>query len=155
MPKLIVDRVRKHKRPPCGRLIQYREAHSPFQKLIDSQRKRLGLSGRRLAARIGVSQSTLFIWLHNLNGFPHPKAFKPVHLQRLSQVLKIPQIKISTALDASRHIFTPRENPMPHAPFDAFGQFIEILEHDKRRNVSRSYVLNLAKNLYRGSQVKK
>ena len=87
--------------PPRGRLIEYGEAHSPFQKLIDSQRKHCGLSGRELAERIGVSQSTLWIWLHNLYGYPHPKSFKEVHLERLSRVLKTPADRIKRALDAS------------------------------------------------------
>ena len=155
MPRLIVNRSGRRKIPPCGRLIEYREAHSPFQKLIDSQRKRYSFSGRGLADRIGVSQSTLWIWLHNVNGYPHPKSFKPVHLQRLSRVLKIPPAEISRALDASRHLFTPTENPMPHEAFDALGRLIEILEHDKRHTVSRSYVLNLAKNLHRGAAIAK
>ena len=86
--------------PDGDGLTEYREAHA-FQKLVDSQRKRCGLSGRQLAERIGVSQSTLWIWLHNLNGYPHPKSFKEVHLQRLSRVLKTPEDKIKRALDAS------------------------------------------------------
>src|SRR5206468_11572607 len=91
MPRLIVQRSgQRRKIPPCGRLIEYREPHSPLQKLIDSQRRRYGFSGRDLAAKIGVSQSTLWIWLHNVNGYPHPKAFKHQHLQRLSRALKIP-----------------------------------------------------------------
>jgi transcriptional regulator with XRE-family HTH domain len=151
MPRLIIQRSGRHKIPPCGRLIEYQEPHSPFQKLIDSHRKRFGLSGRKLAEKIGVSQSTLWIWLHNVNGYPHPKAFKSVHLQRLSRALKVPENKIRTALDASRHLFTPTENPMPHEAFDALGRFIEILEHDRRHTISRSYVLNIAKSLHRGA----
>ncbi len=151
MPRLIVNRSKRRKVPPCGRLIEYRAPHSPFQKLIDAERKRHGFSGRDLAEKIGVSQSTLWIWLHNINGYPHPKAFKPVLLHRLSRALKIPENKIRKALDASRHLFTPTENPMPHEAFDALGRFIEILEHDKRHTVSRSYVLNIAKSLQRGA----
>jgi transcriptional regulator with XRE-family HTH domain len=123
--------------------------------LIDSQRRRYGLSGRDLAAKLSVAQSTLWIWLHNLNGFPHPKAFKQQHLQRLSRTLKIPEAKIRFALDASRHLFTPRENPTPQEPVDALARFIEILENDKRQTVSKSYVLNIAKNLYRGAAAAK
>jgi transcriptional regulator with XRE-family HTH domain len=143
----------ERKTPPCGRLIEYVAPHSPFQKLIDSQRKRYGFSGRDLADRIGVPQSTVWIWLHNLNGYPHPKSFKPEHLCKLSEVLKIPEAKIESAVDASRHIFTSTENPTPHQAFDALGHFIEILEHDKRRHVSKDYVLNLARNLHRGAKV--
>ena len=69
--RLIVQRRGRRKIPPCGRLIEYKEPHSPFQKLVDSQRRRYGLSGRELAEKIDVSQSTLWIWLHNVNGFPH------------------------------------------------------------------------------------
>src|SRR6266404_9920206 len=98
MPRLIVQRTGRRKIPPCGRLIEYKEPHSPFQKLIDSQRKRYGLSGRDLAEKIDVSQSTLWIWLHNVNGFPHPKSFNAVHLQRLSRVLRTPADKIKRAL---------------------------------------------------------
>lgn len=154
MPRLIVNRLGRRKVPPCGRLIEYRAPHSPFQKLIDSQRKRYGFSGRDLAKKIGVSQSTLWIWLHNVNGHPHPKAFKPVHVQRLSRALRIPENKIRSAVDASRHLFTPTEDPIPHAAFDALGQLIEILENDKRHTISRSYILNIAKSLHRGATSK-
>jgi transcriptional regulator with XRE-family HTH domain len=155
MPRLIVQRSGRRKIPPCGRLIEYKEPHSPFQKLIDAQRRRYGFSGRELAKKIGVSQSTLWIWLHNLNGFPHPKSFNHRHLQRLNRVLRIPQAEISRALDASRHLFTPTENPMPHHAFNAMERFIEILENDRRHTISRSYVLNIAKNLYRGAAAAK
>lgn len=144
---------RERKIPPCGRLIEYVAPHSPFQKLIDSARKRFGFSGRELADRVGVPQSTLYIWLHNANGYPHQKSCKPHHLSRLSEELKIPETKIRSALDASRHIFTPTKNPTPYAAFDPFGNLIEILEHDKRRYFSKDYVLNLAKNLRGGAKI--
>jgi transcriptional regulator with XRE-family HTH domain len=139
--------------PPSGRLIEYLEPHSPFQKLIDTARRRYRLSGRDLAERIGVSQSTLWIWLHNLNGFPHPKSFKTEHVRSLSTVLKIPQARIRSALDASRHLFTPCETPVPYEAFDPFSSFIEIVENDRRKTFSKAYVLNLAKNFYRGAKV--
>ena len=101
-----------------------------------------------------MSQSTLWIWLHNVVGYPHPKAFKPVHVQRLSRALKIPENKIGSALDASRHLFTPIEHPMPHEAFDALGRLIEILENDKRHTISRTYVLNIAKSLHHGATAK-
>jgi transcriptional regulator with XRE-family HTH domain len=139
--------------PPDDGPIEYREAHSPFQTLIDSQRKRYSLSERELAEKIGVSQSTLWIWLHNPNGFPDPKSFNSEHVRRLGEVLKISESKIKAALDASHHIFTLTETRMPPEAFDAFGSFIEILENDNRQTVSKSYVLHLAKNLYRGAKV--
>jgi transcriptional regulator with XRE-family HTH domain len=126
--------------PSSGRLIEYQPPHSPFQKLIDSQRKSCGLSQRVLAEKIGVSHATLHIWLHDINGFPHSKSFNSSHARRLGEVLNIPERQIEAALDASR-------------PFDAFGRFIETLENDKRQTVSKAYVLHLAKNLYRGAKV--
>ena len=89
-----------------------------------------------------------------MNGFPHPKSFKQHHLIKLSNALKLPQQKIRSALDASRHLFTPTEDPMPHEAFDALGRLIEILENDKRHTISRSYVLNIAKSLHRGATAK-
>ena len=151
MPRLLTQRKHPRRVPPCGRLINYRNPHSPFQKLIDSARQRLRISVRELARKIHVSQSTMWIWLHNENGFPHPKAFKSEHVQMLSRVLKIPKSAIERAVDASRHLYTAREKPVPHASLDAFRDFIDILQHDRRQTVSRSYVLNLASKLYRGA----
>jgi DNA-binding XRE family transcriptional regulator len=93
----------------------------------------------------------MWIWLHNENGFPHPKAFKSDHLKRLSHRLGIPQRDIARAIDASRHLYTAREKPAPYRALDAFREFIEIIEHDRRQTISRNYVLNLAKKFYRGS----
>jgi transcriptional regulator with XRE-family HTH domain len=131
--------MNENNNPRFRRLIEYCKAHSPFQKLIDSLRKRHRLSGRELAEKIGVSQSTLWVWLHNVNGFPHPNSFNSEHVRRLADVLSLSESEIKTALDASR-------------PFDAFGRFIEILENDNRQTVSKPYVLNIAKNLYRCSK---
>ena len=151
VPRLIVQQKKRRPVPPCGRLINYQAPHSPFQKLIDSARTRLRISSRELAKRIGVPQSTLWIWLHNENGFPHPKAFKAQHLKRLSHALGVSRKAIERAIDASRHVYTARERPTPHASLDAFRHFIDILEHDRRQTVSRSYVVNLARRLYRGA----
>ena len=151
MPRLITQRKARRRVPPCGRLINYVPPHSPFQKLIDWARHRSKISVRELARRIHVPQSTMWIWLHNENGFPHPKAFKPEHVERLSRALNLSKTAITRAIDASRHLFTGREKPMPHATVDAFRNFIEILEHDRRQTVSRSYLLNLATKLYKGA----
>jgi len=151
VPRLLTQRKKHRPVPQCGRLIHYRNPHSPFQKLIDSARQRLRISVRELARRIHVSQSTLWIWLHNENGFPHPKAFKPEHVERLNRVLRISKRAIERAVDASRHVYTAREKPLPHPPLDAFRNFIEIMEHDDRQTISRSYVVNLAKRLYSGA----
>src|SRR5207244_10910908 len=144
MPRLIGQRKTARRVPPCGRLIPYFHPHSPFQKLIDSARHRRRMSVRELARRIQVSQSTMWIWLHNANGFPHPNAFKSGHVERLGRTLGISKRAIQRAVDASRHVYTAREKPTPHATLDGFRNFIEIMEHDRRQTVSRSYVVNLA-----------
>jgi transcriptional regulator with XRE-family HTH domain len=156
MPKLIVNRRGKRKVPPCGRLIKYVEPHSPFQKLVFHRMTSQKISGRELARKLivdgqPVSQSTFWIWLHNENGFPHPKAFTPDHLRQLAKAIKVPISQLEQALDASRHLYTVRENPMPRPAFDAFERFIDIIANDKRKTISRSYVVNLAKTLYNGS----
>jgi hypothetical protein len=155
MPKLIVNRSGKRKVPPCGRLIKYVDPHSPFQKLVESGRRKQRLSGRQLAAKIVVDgkplpQSTLWIWLHNENGFPHPKAFDQRHLRQLAKAIRVPIVELEHALDASRHLYTDRERPMPRESFDAFARFIDIIGNDRRKVVSRSYVENLARTLYNG-----
>jgi transcriptional regulator with XRE-family HTH domain len=148
----MMHRKNSRRTPPCGRLIPYFHPHSPFQKLVDTARRRRRIAIRELARRIKVSQSTMWIWLHNENGFPHPKSFKPQHVGRLGQTLGLSKNAIQRAVDASRHIYTAREKPIPHQALDAFGDFIDILEHDRRQTVSRSYVVNLAKKLYRGAK---
>jgi len=151
MPRLMTQRKLPRRVPPCGRLIHYRASHSPFQKLIDSARRRLRISIRELARRIQVSQSTLWIWLHSENGFPHPKAFRPEHIDRLSRTLGTSKTAIRRAIDASRHLYTARQRPTPHPALDAFASFIDILDNDRRQSVSRSYIVNLAKKLYSGA----
>ncbi|HEX4639145.1 MAG TPA: hypothetical protein VH170_06645 [Chthoniobacterales bacterium] len=151
MPRLMTQRKRARRVPPCGRLIPYFHPHSPFQKLIDTARRRRRISVRELARRIQVSQSTMWIWLHNKNGFPHPKAFSSKHVGQLGRVLGLSKSAIAKAIDASRHVYTAREKPTPHATLDAFRNFVEIIEHDRRQTISRSYVVNLAKRLYAGA----
>lgn len=154
MPKLIVQRPPgRRKKPPCGRLINYVEPRSPFQKLVDGKMRELRLSCRGLAKEIGVAQSTMWIWLHSENGYPHPKAFKPEHLQKLCRALKLKAGDVQHAIDASRLVYLPQQNPMPAESVDAFKTFITILENDKRAVVTRKYVLNLALNLYNGATV--
>ena len=94
----------------------------------------------------------MWIWLHNENGFPHPKAFRAKHVAQLNRTLGISKRAIARAIDASRHLYTAREKPTPHQTFDAFENFIDILEHDRRQTLSRSYVVNLANKLYRGAR---
>lgn len=141
MPTLITQRTKKDKRvvPPCGRIIRYIEPHSPFQKLVEARRREIGLSGRALAKQLHISQSTLWIWMHNENGYPHPKSFKPRDLAALATQLGLDITALRTALDASRHLYTPTEHPMPHATVDSFKAFIEILERDPRERLSLTY----------------
>lgn len=149
--RLSQTRKGKRKLPPGGRIIEYVEPHSPFQKLIETARLRYGFTTRSLGAAIGTSQSNVWIWTHNKNGFPSPKSFKEHHLEALSQVLKIPQEEIRSAIDASRSWYRPGELPPPRPTIDAFKAFIEVLENDKRDRFARSFVINLAKVFYNGT----
>jgi hypothetical protein len=88
--------------PDGDGLTEYREAHA-FQKLVDSQRKRCGLSGRQLAERIGVSQSTLWIWLHNLNGYPLRNLSKNFACNASAGFSKLRQTKSSALSTLHRH----------------------------------------------------
>lgn len=149
MPKLLTDRHPRQK-PPCGRTIQYQAPHSPFQKLIDGRRAEMGLSYADMAEPLGVNRGSVWIWMHNTNGFPHPKSCKPEHLDKLASILKLERAEISRALDASRHLFTPRESaPVPESK-QALATLISVLENDSRKTVRLSYVLNLARRLQAG-----
>jgi hypothetical protein len=107
----------RRKMPPCKRIIEYREPHSPFQKLINNRRleidARHGLSVRELARRIGSYQSTLWIWLHNKAGYPSPRSFKPEHLAGLARELHLTPEAIQQSIDDSRRIYTPTQAPNP------------------------------------------
>lgn len=153
MPKLLVNRKSPRKTPPCGRRIDYRVPHSPFQKLVEAERLRRGLSYADLAKTLSrpkskVDPSSIWIWTHSENGFPHPKSFTQERMRALASTLEIPLPRMQEALDASRHLYTKRETPMPVAASDAFGQFIETLENDKRQVIKKEYVLNLARRFH-------
>lgn len=157
MPSLLTQRKKgtPRKKPPCGRVIEYLPPHSPFQKLIDGARLQKGYSTRELAKLIGTSQSNLYIWTHNKNGFPSPRAFTRNHLAALSRVLSIPEEEIQKSVDASRSIYSPGSAPEPAPEVNPLKILIEILKNEKRERITTSYVLNLAKNLYEGAYGKK
>jgi transcriptional regulator with XRE-family HTH domain len=152
MPKLLIQRKKPTPMPPCGRRIIFEVPHSPFQKLIDATRRKQGLSYRELADQIGVGHSILWQWLHTKNGVPHNRSFKELHIERLAEVLKIPVPQIKEAFDASRHRFTAQSKPEPAEATSALKGFIEALEHDRRKRVSKEYVLNLAKTFLASAQ---
>lgn len=58
---------------------------------------------------------------------------------------------MQTAIDASRHVFTPRAHPTPQPVIDAFAAFISVLSNDRRRTVKLSVILNVAKVFFRGA----
>lgn len=153
MPKLLSQKRpnARRKLPPCGRIINYVEPRSPFQKLIHHAQLAKQLSTRGLAKAIGKPQSTVWIWLHSENGYPHAKSYEPKHLELLASVLDLQLGDILATIDASKHSFTPQELPTPRPAADAFAAFIQILENDKRTVVKRSYVLNLARTIHAGT----
>lgn len=128
--------------------------HSPFQKLIDSKRKAKGHTIRSLAEAIKAPHSSLYIWLTNANGHPAPKSFKTAHLKALSDVLNIPLKDIQVALDQSRRKYTAIESPMPPTQVDALRALIDILENDRRKYLLRATILNVARRLYAGAEVR-
>lgn len=152
MPKLLTQKTtRARKLPPCGRVNDYQTPHSPWQKLVDGKRLALDMSYGDLAEHVDVHRSTLWIWTHNKNGFPHPKSCKPHHLQALAKALRIDLAEMQSALDASRHLFTPRETPMPQDSQDAFATLVAALKADKRTYVKVAYVINLAQLIQAGA----
>lgn len=147
MPTLLTQKTKRRALPPCGRVNEYQSPHSPWQKLVDGKRLALDMSYGDLAEHVGVHRSTLWIWTHNKNGFPHPKSCKTEHLQAIAKALKIDLDELEAALDASRRLYTPRENPMPQDALDAFDTLLAALEADKRTYVKVEYVINLARRI--------
>ena len=146
MPKLLLNKAGSKSRAKYG------PPHSPFQKLIHGAIKANGYSETGFAKEKlpGVNPGSFWIWLHNRNGFPHPRSCKPAHLDLLSKHLQLPVADIHKALDASRHLFTPREAAVPTEAKDGLKMLIEILQNDRREKLMKSYVLNLARKLSAG-----
>ena len=161
MPKLIVNRPkRKAPTPPCGRRSDFVEPHSPFQILVDRKRQQLGYSTRHLALKISellpstgfVRQSTLWFWLHQKNGAPHPRAITSERLKAIAKTIGVTVDELKQSIDASRLLFNPGQVPPPMPSMDALDSLVEILSHDKRVTLSRDYVLNLIKNVRAGAR---
>jgi transcriptional regulator with XRE-family HTH domain len=149
MPRLLINKKISRKRDQTKK-VTFSAPHSPFQKLVESARVQKRLSYAQLAGKLGdgkasVHPGTLWIWLHNQNGHPHPRSCKPEHLRRLARVLNVPLPRLQETLDASRHIFTKQESPMPAAAVNAWQEFVGWLENDKRTKITRTVVLNMAR----------
>jgi hypothetical protein len=152
MPRLISRRKKPNPVPPCGRRIVYVAPHSPFQKLVESRRATLGLSVRDLAAKVSdltphepeLNAGSLWIWLRNQNGYPHPKSCTRTRLTALARVLRVPVPRLQESLDASRHLFTVRENPVPREAINGLESIVDVLRNDKRKYVWRKRILNIA-----------
>ncbi len=152
MPQLLPSR-----KPASARKATFLPPHSPFQKLVDGKRVEKRFSYAQLAEKVSdgklsLHPGTLWIWLHNQNGHPHPRSCTPEHLRRIGRVLGIPLPQLQEALDASRHIFTARETPVPTAARDGWHEFVAWLENDKRIRIPRTVVLNMAKRFMAGIQ---
>lgn len=149
MPRLLINRKVSHKRDKATKAT-FTNPHSPFQKLVESARVEKRLSYAQLStemAKLGsnVHPGTLWIWLHNLNGHPHPRSCRPEHLKALGRILNVPVPRLEETLDASRHIFTKQETPVPTAAINAWEEFVGWLENDHRARLSRTVVLNMAR----------
>lgn len=150
MPRLLINKKVSQKRDKPAKAT-FTDPHSPFQKVVDAARieKRLSyaqLSTKMAEAGSNVHPGSLWIWLHNQNGHPHPRSCTPAHLRALGRVLNIPLPRLQETLDASRHIFTKQEKtPLPTATIDAWEEFVGWLENDQRAKISRTVVLNMAR----------
>jgi hypothetical protein len=154
MPKLIVQRKNKRKSVPAR--TQYGVPSSPFQKLIHTAMTARGFSGRDLAARLTdagapTSQSNLWTWLHHPNGYPGARSFKKPHAPALAKILGIRLLEIHAALDASRHIFTPKEQPSPAHAHDSLAALEEAISASSKKYITRARVLHLIRSLRMGS----
>ena len=155
MPKLLVQK--KPSRKNATRRTEYTVPSSPFQKLIHTKMTSLRLSMRQLAQKMTEAggktyHSNLWTWLHHPNGFPHPKSFKNSHAQALSKVLGIKLAEIHAALDASRRIYTPKQEAQPAAALDTLAALEAMVEGYKSRYIKRDSILNFIKTLRRGSE---
>lgn len=159
MPRLIHKRKKPNPVPPCGRRLVYVQPHSPFQKLVESSRLKRGMSIREVAEEISdltprennLSPGSLWIWLRNENGFPHPKSCTRGRLSALARVLRVPLPHLQETLDASRHLFTTRELSEPKDSQRAIVEFIQIIKNDKRTYLPRMRVLHIAESLLASS----
>lgn len=149
MPRLLINKKISTKQRGTKK-VTFVNPHSPFQKLVESARIQKRLSYAQLATKISAGTSSvhpgsIWIWLHNQNGHPHPRSCKPAHLRALGRVLNIPLPRLQESLDASRHLFTKKEDPQPVAAVTSWREFVGWLENDKRGKISRSVVLNMAR----------
>jgi hypothetical protein len=151
MPKLLTAPKKKSPMPRCGRRIEYNAPTSPWQKLVDGERQKLGLSFADLAnAMADGNRGTIWIWVHNKQGYPSPQSFTLARAAALYKTLKIDPKVGATALDASRHLYTAREIPQPFETREAFEQFIETLEAIKPARVLKETILNIARRIHAG-----
>lgn len=156
MPRLLTTpRKGRRKVPPCGRIIEYSVPHSPFQKLIDAKRQAKGWSFRTLAkamTELGArtTHTGLWIWLHCQAGYPAPRNFKTAHIEALSEIFKIPMPQLRAAYDASRHVFTAQEKPMPQGSQNVLEVLLGIFRCDRRKVIRTSQVVNIIERLRDG-----
>lgn len=136
--------------------MQYTVPSSPFQKLIDTARQARGLSTRDLSAALNdagapTAQSTVWTWLHHPNGYPHQRSFQKRHALALAQVLRLDADAVLSALDASRRMFTPKEQVAPAEVHDALRGIEEILRSGSTTYIKRATVLHLIQLARRGT----
>lgn len=150
MPRLLINKKVSRKRDKPAKAT-FKDPHSPFQKLVEAARVRKRLSYAQLAndmakAGANVHPGTLWIWLHNVNGHPHPRSCTPLHLKALARVLNVPLPRLKETLDASRHLYARQEEtPLPTSTINAWEEFVGWLENDQRPKISRTVVLNMAR----------
>lgn len=153
MPRLLVQKKPSQRKP---RGLQYVVPSSPFQKLVDGQMRKRGLSGRQLAADMTdagapTSQSTIWTWLHHPSGHPAPRSFKAAHMKALARQLGIKPADLHAAHDASLHRYTPKEKATPAETHEALALLEETIAAGTSSYVKRAWVLHLVQSIRRGA----
>ena len=96
------------------------DPHSPWQLLVEKQRKELKLSMRKLATRAQVSDGSLFNWLRNAAGGPTRMSYSANTNRRFAVALGLKPEILAEAYNES--LFTPVDpdaieeppRPAPH-----------------------------------------
>jgi transcriptional regulator with XRE-family HTH domain len=126
---------------------RYNHPSSPFQILIFNAIKKCGQSQRKISEDLGVSQGTVWEWLHNANGHPGKRSWDPNHAKKLAGILKIEESEILQAFDQSRLLYQKQLAPAPPSTVDLFSDFIQLLESMSGTRVDRRLIIRTAKGM--------
>ena len=127
--------------------MRYNNPSSPFQILVFNAIKKSGRSQRWISRELGVSQGTVWEWLHNQNGYPSKRSWDPRYAFQLADLLNLEPDDILTAFDQSRMLYVGQNAPAPPRTTDLFADFIQILEAMDVTKVDRKLLIRTAKGM--------